>query len=140
MKTCSVAGCDLKHKAKGYCAKHRNRVRKGLSLDLSVDLRVVRLSGKSNMNWNGGTNDKYPQSYLKKKNSLILRIENPQCEICGEPAVQAHHRDGKRTNHNLNNLQALCRTCHAQEHIKLRKHLTNTKIYDTPKPRQHLEV
>ena len=47
---------------------------------------------------------------------------NPhECNICGYHKVvqvlQVHHKDRNRANNNLDNLQLLCPTCHAEEHF-----------------------
>ncbi|MFH1231363.1 MAG: HNH endonuclease signature motif containing protein, partial [Planctomycetota bacterium] len=60
----------------------------------------------------GGTSE-YPNHYLMKKNRLIILLHNPICEICKKnSAVEIHHKDFSRDNHNLSNLQAVCHSCH----------------------------
>lgn len=54
-------------------------------------------------------------AYLKKE---------PLCERCGEPATQVHHKIRLTPDNiknpdialNFDNLEALCETCHQQEH------------------------
>ena len=45
--------------------------------------------------------------------------EHPDCEICGRPAVDVHHRDGRHPSapgaNAQSNLQSLCRSCHRRE-------------------------
>lgn len=41
------------------------------------------------------------------------------CEVCGKPATDIHHIEargmgGSKTKDNIENLQALCRTCHIE--------------------------
>ena len=44
-------------------------------------------------------------------------IEMPCCEVCGAPAQDIHHidargRGGSKTKDTIENLRAVCRTCH----------------------------
>ncbi len=55
-KRCSVEGCVRKHRAKGYCRAHYQRMQTGR--DVNVSLRVVRRYGDSKVHplygvWNG---------------------------------------------------------------------------------------
>ncbi len=55
----------------------------------------------------------YQNHYQMKKNRLIkLQQTKARCEICGRRGVNIHHKDGSVSNHNLNNLIFLCRSCH----------------------------
>lgn len=59
--------------------------------------------------------NKKPYKVLKD-NRIIILLHNPNCELCGAPAKHIHHRDFKRVNHSLSNLQALCVKCHGYVH------------------------
>lgn len=57
---------------------------------------------------------------LFQKNRLIILSEAKfNCEKCGKPAMDVHHKDTNRSHHSLKNLMALCRSCHRKIHIKL---------------------
>lgn len=43
---------------------------------------------------------------------LAFEKANYKCEICGEKAEEIHHKDNKKIDHSLENLQALCCKCH----------------------------
>ncbi len=110
-----------------YCYAHRERIKKHLPLDLSINCVKMCFhsqKGKKNFMWRGGV-AQYPNHYLMKKNRLIILMQNPKCEYCGKSATEVHHKDGSKTNHSLSNLQAVCRSCNA----KIRFRPNNTKTY-----------
>ncbi len=39
------------------------------------------------------------------------------CERCGAPAVDRHHKDENTLNNSLDNLEQLCRRCHKRHHV-----------------------
>lgn len=43
------------------------------------------------------------------------------CEVCGEPAVEVHHKDLNFLNNTPDNLICLCKKCHAQAHSEAEK-------------------
>lgn len=54
-------------------------------------------------------------STARKINQLILN--KTECELCGKKTkLDIHHIDNNESNNNLNNLQALCRSCHMKAH------------------------
>lgn len=68
-------------------------------------------------------NNRHPhyQSYKLKKRLIEEGVKKYRCERCGinawrgkQLALELHHVDGNRTNHNLDNLQLLCPNCHSQ--------------------------
>jgi len=72
--------------------------------------------GINNCRWNNGSSY-YPNHILFKKIRLIkLNSVNWKCEKCGGKATEAHHIDGSKTNHTLENLLSLCRKCHCEIH------------------------
>jgi len=129
---CFIPKCNnlvlVKYK---YCCLHRKRMAgKIKDLDLSKNLKnlVGRFTkGKLNVNWKGGIAE-YPNHYLMKKNRLIILMQNPKCEICGKPAIQIHHKDFSKSNHQLSNLMAVC--------IKCNCNLRNPKKPNTSKYRR----
>ena len=108
---CKIKNCQ-NGTTRGYCTPHRYRIKRNFPLDLSINLRFIRMKGKNNPNWKGGIAE-YPNHCLMKKNRLIILINNPKCEKCGKPAVEVHHRDGNKKNHKLSNLMASCCRCNS---------------------------
>lgn len=81
-------------------------------------LGYSHMMGKNNPRWNGG-NSEYPNhADFKRARIEVLKRAKGKCEICGEPAMIVHHIDGKKDNHELNNLIAVCRQCHEALHIE----------------------
>jgi len=73
--------------------------------------------------WNKNKQLKDWSSYTKaanlKKHLVFLR--GNKCELCGNEIwlnkpikLEIHHKDGDRTNNNLDNLMLLCPNCHSQ--------------------------
>lgn len=61
-------------------------------------------------------------------------VKKYECEICGieewngKPiSLQLHHKDGKRNNNELSNLQILCPNCHSQTETFGTKNMKNKK-------------
>jgi hypothetical protein len=71
---------------------------------------------KNHPNWQGGS-----ESYLSKVANVVYREHNISV-ICEECAITEdiciHHRDENRKNNNIDNLQALCRSCHTKHHLQ----------------------
>jgi len=73
----------------------------------------------------------YPKRHQMRLNSLAKRKEvGNKCQSCGQPdksfppyvsSLDVHHIDMKKDNHDLSNLQVLCRKCHASLHAKANK-------------------
>ena len=73
----------------------------------------------------------YPGHYKLKKNRLIvLEKADYVCNDCGDKAVLAHHIDGSRDNHSIENLLPLCHACHAK-YRKYKKCTTNNYKINT---------
>lgn len=108
---CSVDGCNKNSRINGYCQMHNARFQK--HGDTSI---VLRRGVKSQ-----GGHQQYPNHSLLKRNRLIKLILNPICEVCHKnPSRITHHRDGLKTNHNIENLEGVCSVrCHMVEHKKL---------------------
>jgi len=79
---------------------------------------------KNNPNWRGGTAE-YPNHYLMKKQRLIILMNNHECEICGKPATEIHHKNGNKADHRLSNLVAICHKCN----LGIRFRPNNTPFY-----------
>lgn len=54
-----------------------------------------------------------------KRNGDIVRTE--KCELCNRPAILIHHKDFSNDNHDVDNLQSLCRYCHLRLHWEKRE-------------------
>ena len=80
------------------------------------EVRRKAMTGENNPRWNGG-NSEYPNHIeFKKARIIVLKNTKGKCEICGEPAKMVHHLDGDKSNHNIDNLIALCWGCHEPLH------------------------
>jgi len=60
-----------------------------------------------------------------KRNGEIVKAKN--CELCDRPAILIHHKDFGNDNHNIGNLQPLCRYCHLRLHRE-QKERTRKKL------------
>lgn len=59
----------------------------------------------------------YKKCYTWQKNRKIkISLSGGVCEKCGEKGREVHHKDKSFDNHSMDNLQFLCRSCHALEH------------------------
>jgi len=59
----------------------------------------------------------YPNhSYLKRQRILVFQRTKGRCEICDGFAVETHHIDEDKSNHELDNLLAVCKRCHGSLH------------------------
>jgi len=84
-----------------------------------------RMFGETNPRWNGG-NSEYPNhAELKRIRIEVLKKAKGKCEICGEPAQLVHHIDGDKSNHQLDNLMAVCSKCHSALHYEDNGNLTS---------------
>lgn len=76
------------------------------------------MRGAKNPRWNGGVSE-YPNHYLFKKSRLvILKQVNYRCG-CGKKAALVHHINKNKSDHSLENLEAVCIECHHQRHCSL---------------------
>lgn len=73
---------------------------------------------------------------------LMMLERTPYCEICGcsdKIKLVVHHKVPRRAvlreknNHSVENLQVLCKSCHAQIHKKMRLEKRNC-VFDKSKP------
>ncbi|MDD5565217.1 MAG: hypothetical protein PHQ91_15995 [Thermoanaerobaculaceae bacterium] len=111
-----------------YCRGHKYRIKKNLSLDLSV--RIVNgPKGVINGNWRGGCSE-YPNHYLMKKNRILkLKQAKGMCEICGFRGDRIHHIDKNKSNHLLKNLIVVCSKCHGILHRGQRRKSKYKELY-----------
>jgi len=68
--------------------------------------------GEENPRWSGGNSDYPNHSEFKRNRIKVLQKVEGKCEICGKQARIVHHIDGEKSNHVLNNLIAVCFSCH----------------------------
>lgn len=62
-------------------------------------------------------NSNWFNSHVTSRNISKLFMDVKCCEICGkEGKLDMHHKDGDYQNNNIDNLQALCRSCHNKIH------------------------
>jgi ribosomal protein L37AE/L43A len=71
------------------------------------------------------------QKELKELSALCKKNADYKCEVCGEPAIDAHHiipleEGGQNT---LDNLICVCRACHRQIHKGVYKYDENSKKF-----------
>ena len=95
----------------GLCQTHYARLVK------YGDINAYHTPGRKSQ----GGHQAYPDHSLLKRNRLIKFEQDPICEVCGvNKARIAHHRDGKKTNHAIENLMSICsQKCHKLIHRKL---------------------
>ena len=72
-------------------------------------LKVYRPNnwGELNVNWKG--DNALPNQGNKR---AIKRFKINNCGLCGNIAIDRHHRDGNTLNNDSKNVQPLCRRCH----------------------------
>ena len=59
----------------------------------------------------------YARGWSRKAKALAWERAGNRCEMCGLPPRDTHHKDFEKSNHDLENLQVLCRKCHKALHV-----------------------
>jgi len=84
-----------------------------LNIDTSHWLGQGWSKNKQLKDWNSYTR----VSYLKKH---LIKLRGHKCEMCSNDkwldkpiTLEVHHKDGDRTNNDLDNLMLLCPNCHS---------------------------
>ncbi|MBA7538345.1 hypothetical protein ES705_30620 [subsurface metagenome] len=72
--------------------------------------------GEKNPRWDNGSSEYPDHAELKRARIKVLKRSKNKCEICGKQAVIVHHIDGDKSNHNIDNLIAVCLECHEPLH------------------------
>ena len=73
-------------------------------------------NGENSGNWKGGLNT-YPRCTEFQVNRLVvLNDADWECDVCGKEAKTAHHLDGTKDNHSIENLMPVCAGCHGEFH------------------------
>ena len=68
---------------------------------------------------NGRSQIPYARGWTRKVKLIALERANHQCEICqSNKTLDTHHIDYHKDNHDLSNLQVLCRKCHKKIHVE----------------------
>lgn len=63
-----------------------------------------------------------------KRERAHRRYQPTPCELCGEPGIDRHHRDGDTGNNSPDNVEVLCRRCHMIEDGRLPALIANQKL------------
>jgi len=118
---CAVPECTNSTK-RVYCRTHEARIYRHGDVNISL-----KRGAKSQ-----GGHQQYPNHSLLKRNRLIKLAQNPICEFCGKaPSKITHHKDGRKTNHSLENLYAVCGgVCHSKAHKLLKLGVILTDTFD----------
>ena len=76
--------------------------------------------GMLNANFrDGGSVLPYASGWTAKVRSEVLERDAHACQDCGSQGrLDVHHKDGRKVNHALTNLVAVCRPCHGKRHRK----------------------
>lgn len=72
------------------------------------ELKAASKVGERNPNWKGDGITKAETGRERAR----YRYELGPCESCGEPGTDRHHKDGKTTHNEPENISILCRRCH----------------------------
>jgi hypothetical protein len=124
---------DSKHQGHGLCVgcysfryslEHRERLRE-LSRE-GYHRHKVERRAKENRKYAGSPEYRRKRKEREWRNRLqgnrlrALQRADFRCERCGYDRVrevlEVHHKDRKRSNNDLSNLEALCPTCHKEQH------------------------
>jgi hypothetical protein len=76
--------------------------------------------GEKNPMWEDGrTQIPYARGWSRKVKALAWERAGHRCEICqSDKPCDTHHKDFRKDNHSLDNLQVLCRKCHKRLHAE----------------------
>jgi len=77
--------------------------------------------GKDNINWKGGIAEYANHAQMKHVRKQKLESVHWVCELCGGKATEIHHKDGRKSNHDITNLIATCHKCHMSKLHKTMK-------------------
>jgi 5-methylcytosine-specific restriction endonuclease McrA len=123
VKYCSQYCCKKSRRGKKLPKEWKERISKGVKNNLprtawkkgqhfnpATEFKKGENLEENHPNWTGGT-----YAYIR----IFERSGKEKiCEKCGESEkrILIHHKDGDRKNNKLENLIALCDTCHGKEH------------------------
>lgn len=92
---------------------------RGLCYASDPDWRLrCGLPGEQNPMWEDGRAQiPYARGWSRKVKALAWERAGYRCEICqSDTPRDTHHKDFRKDNHSLDNLQVLCRKCHKALH------------------------
>lgn len=96
-KSCTIAGCDGKHEARGLCKRHYRRWQRQHQPDVERGHDQAR---RTTDHYRAYERERYRQRKHKKAaNNALYRallkgdIARESCSICGDEDTQAHHPD-----------------------------------------------
>ncbi len=76
--------------------------------------------GQTSPTWQGGRKQiQYARGWTPRWKQKAWERAGGRCEIClGDKPCDTHHIDFRKDNHDLSNLQVLCRKCHKRLHAE----------------------
>jgi len=86
--------------------------------------------GESNPMWeNGRSQIPYAPGWARKVKEIARDQAGRRCEMCdrGDTLLDTHHKDFRKDNHALSNLQVLCRKCHKGLHAERARRSKNRR-------------
>lgn len=95
--------------------------RRGFQFAQDAEWRLrCGLPGEQNPMWEDGrTQIPYARGWTRKVKELAWERAGYRCEICqSDKPHDTHHKDFRKDNHDLDNLQVLCRKCHKRLHVE----------------------
>lgn len=119
------------------CRVERGTVRRWIEMygihESHSQRHSIRMSGKNNPSYRGGTS----RNHHKR---ILAKVSRPICEWCGSNEnVQVHHRDHDVTNGEINNLGWLCHHCNIIE-AHIYGLLQKGRITATIEPRKRIVI
>jgi HNH endonuclease len=98
---------------------------RGLAMAADPDWRRrigEAVSGARNPNWEDGRSQiPYAPGWGRVNRRAIREQAGHRCQRCGQQKpLDTHHKDGGKSDHSHENLEALCRKCHKAAHAALK--------------------
>ena len=86
---------------------------------------AMSLAEELNPRWEGGRSvSPYSPGFGSKVRQLVRCRDGFACRQCGSTNhLCVHHKDFQKNNHDIENLELLCRKCHTRSHVKHRSEL-----------------
>ena len=111
--TCNARG-QIKGQPKRFIHTHHSRGMKR-SDEIKEKFRKAKWESLNGM-WKGDDVDRNVA-----RGRAIRRYALKECELCGKPSCDRHHKDGNTRNNEPTNIQILCRRCHMIVDGRIRK-------------------
>jgi len=111
------------HKIRRYAFSHDIKIKKKEPRLTEKGRKSLSEShrGSKNPRWNNGVSPYKNHAILKKVRLEALERDEHKCKFCNKKAIVAHHKDGTKENHDINNLISVCYKCHINQFHKHRK-------------------